>query len=96
MTKMGFKGDIQAIEIANFWSKEFLLRFSDKKIRIDDVTQCIERPVIVEYFPHVILNEDVDVSQAKEILRNVLQESSWYWKLQGLMESLEQKCSYFK
>ena len=96
MTKMGFKGDIQAIDIANFRTKELLLRFSGKKITIDDVTQCIEHLGIVEDFPHVILNEDMDVAQAKEILLNVLQESGGYWKVEELMVSLKQKCLCFK
>ena len=41
------------------------LIFSGKKLTIDDVKQWIERPGIVEDFPHVILNGDVAVTQAK-------------------------------
>ena len=49
------------------------LRFSGKKLTIDDVTQWIERPGLVEYLPHMMMNIDMAVTQAKEILQNVLQ-----------------------
>ena len=64
-TKMGLTGGIQAIDISNLRTREFWLRFTGKKLTIDDVTQWIERPSIVEYFPNTILNGDVAVTQAK-------------------------------
>ena len=69
---MGFKGGIQSSDIANLGTRSLWLRFSSKKITIENVTQCIERPVLVEDLLHVILNGDMAVTQSKEILQNVL------------------------
>ena len=89
MTTMGFKGGIKAIDIEYFWTKALQLIFSGKKLIIDDVTQWIERPGIVEYFPRVMLNGDVAITQSKQIIRNVLQESGEHWKVEELMQRLE-------
>ena len=53
------------------------------------MTQWIERPGIVEYFPRVMLNGDVAITQSKQIIRNVLQESGEHWKVEELMQRLE-------
>ena len=50
----------------------------------------------MEDFPYVVLNVDVAVIQAKEILLNVLQKSGEYWKVEELRRLLEQECLYFK
>ena len=65
MNKMGFKGDIQAIYIENLQTRVLRLRLSGEKLTINDVTQWIERPGIVDFLPHVILNGDVAVTQAQ-------------------------------
>ena len=49
------------------------LRFYGKTLKIDDVKERIERPGLVEYLPHMMMNIDMAVTQAKEILQNVLQ-----------------------
>ena len=53
---MGLKVGTQAIYIENFQTRVLRLRLSGKKLTIDDVTQWIEQPGIVDNFPHVILN----------------------------------------
>ena len=55
-TKMGLKVGTQAIYIENFQTRVLRLRLSGKKLTIDDVTQWIEQPGIVDNFPHMILN----------------------------------------
>ena len=71
--KTGLKGGIQAINIESLQMRALRLRFSGKKLTIDDVTQWIERPGLVEYLPHMMMNVDMAITQAKEILQNVLQ-----------------------
>ena len=56
-----------------FTNKGIVVNILLKKIVIDDVTQWIERPGLVEYLPHMMMNIDMAVTQAKEILQNVLQ-----------------------
>ena len=62
---MVLKGGIQAIDTENLRTRALRLRFSDKKTTIDDVTQWIDRPGLVEYFLHVMLNGDVAVTQSR-------------------------------
>ena len=56
---MGFKGGVQDNYIANVWVRTLRLRFSGKKLTTNDVTQWIERTVLVEYLPRVMLNVEV-------------------------------------
>ena len=85
MTKMGLEVGIQSIDIANLRTRALRLIFFGNKLTIDDVTQWIEHSGLVEYFPHVMLNGDVAVTQSKAIIQNMLQESGEYWKVKDLM-----------
>ena len=65
MTKMGYKGGIQSIGIAHLRNEGIAVKIIWKKLTINDVTQWIDWPGLVEDFPHVILNGYVAVIQAK-------------------------------
>ena len=65
MTKMDFKGGIKANNIENLRTMALRLMFSVKKSTIDYVTHLVECPGLLEYFPHVMINGYLDVTQAK-------------------------------
>ena len=65
MTKMGVKGGIKAINIEKLRMMVLWLRLSEKRITIDYVKQWVDRPGVVEDFPHVMMNGDVAVTQNK-------------------------------